>query len=136
MKYLGIDYGENNLGLAVSNGILAEPYQEFKDQRSKIKTKVQKLKLIKDIFLKEGIEKIVLGLPENQMADNVKEFGSELKKIINLPVEYQDETLTSQDAVKKMIESGRGRQYRKTNQHHIAACLILQSYLDRLSFEG
>lgn len=137
MRYLGIDYGERKLGLAISDGILAEPYNRKlppsfcnAELRRAGKTQSQKLAFIKDIIIREKIEQVVLGLPENKIGKKVKEFGEMLKRLTGLPVEYFDETLTSQEAVTKMVEAGRGEKYRQEKQHNIAACLILQNYLD------
>lgn len=131
MRYLGIDYGERKFGLAISDGILAEPYnKKLRTQDSELRTISQKLAFIKDIIIREKIEQVVLGLPENKIGKKVKEFGEMLKRLTGLPVEYFDETLTSQEAVVKMIEAGRGEKYRQEKQHNIAACLILQNYLD------
>jgi len=131
MRYLGIDYGERKLGLAISDGILAEPYnRKLRTKNSELKTINQKLEFIKDIIVREKIEQVVLGLPENKIGKKVKEFGEMLKRLTGLPVEYSDETLTSQEAVAKMIEAGRGEKYRQEGEHNIAACLILQNYLN------
>lgn len=64
------------------------------------------------------------------MAEKTKRFGEELTKITGLPVAYQDETLTSQTAVGKMIEAGKPRMKKKSSEHAIAAALILQDWLD------
>lgn len=138
MTYLGIDYGENHLGLAISNGILAQPYNLSKAKSEELKSKNQNVKLetIKEILTKENINKVIIGFSEGKIAEEIKDFGEKLRKEVSLPIEYQDETLTSQEAVKKMIEAGRGKKYRKVNEHNIAACLILQSYLDSLSFKS
>jgi len=141
MKYLAIDYGRSHLGLAISEGFIAEPYDKFKnqsfdktqDKNSKIKDASQKLKVIKEIVNEEKIQQIIIGISEGEMAEETKKFGEGLKKITGLSVEYQDETLTSKEAIKKMIESGKKRSDRQTKEHNFAACLILQSYLDNLT---
>lgn len=130
MKYLGIDYGQSHIGLALSNGFLAEPYENIKYQISNIKNQNQSLKIIKNIVTGEKIDKIIIGISEGKMAGKTKKFGEVLKKITGLPVEYYDETLTSQEAVRKMIEAGKRKKTRKEREHNIAACLILQGYLD------
>ena len=119
MKYLGIDYGEAKIGLAVSEGELAEPWGVVSSKHQ-----------VASICQKEKIEKIIIGLSENKIGEKTKKFGEELEKLTGLPVVYQDETLTSQTATKKMVEAGKKRSQRKLDQHAIAAALILQDWLD------
>ena len=122
MRILGIDYGEKKIGLSFSEGNLAAPIgvePNTKDFGRKIK----------DFCQKEKVEKIVLGISEGQMAQKQKKFGAKMARICGLPVELWDETLTSQEAVKVMIESGRKRKKRRV-EDAVSAALILQSYLD------
>ena len=133
MRYLGIDYGEKKLGLALSDGILASPYSlrsKIKDPLFARKLAQSKQSKIQEICQKEKVGIIIIGISEGTMANKTRNFAEELKKITGLPVVYQDETLTSQEAVKKMIEAGKKKKYRQEKQHHIAACIILQNYLD------
>lgn len=128
MKILAIDYGEKNLGIALTDGFLAHPYN-FKG-RLRIKRDKIKIKFIKEIVLREKIEKIIIGVPEGKIKEKVKKFAEILKKAIKLPIVLWDETLTSQEAIKKMIEAGKKRKERKNKEHNIAAALILQDYLE------
>ncbi len=119
MKYLGIDYGKRKIGLAVSDGNLAEPLKviRYKD----IKLLVQKLK---QIIKLEKIEKIVVGVSENQIAEESKKFANMLK------AETYDETLSSHDAIEMSIQSGMSRKKRKEKEDAFAASIMLQNYLD------
>lgn len=119
MRILGIDFGEKKIGLAISEGMLAEPL-------GIISITNDQLPIIK-LCQREKIEQIVVGLPEGRLAARVKKFASELAKLTGLPVEFQDETLTSQDAIAKMKEIGK----KIKDEDAIAAALILQSYLDK-----
>jgi len=132
MRYLAVDYGRSDFGFAVSNGLLAEPYKLSKSQISNLKSQNpnSKLKTVKTIIQRERIKKIIIGVSEGKMAEETRKFGELLKKAVGLPVEYYDETLTSQKAVKKMIEAGKRKKFRKEEEHNIAACIILQNYLD------
>lgn len=125
MKILGIDYGEAKIGLAISEGKIASPI-------GAIDTKIWKTG-IGEICERENIERIIVGISEGKMAEKTKKFGQILEKTAGLPVEYWEETLTSKEAVKKMIEAGKARKRRKMDEHAVSACLILQDYLDNLS---
>jgi len=76
-------------------------------------------------------EEIVIGVSEGEMAKETREFGRLIKKETKLPVIFWDETLTTQEAVRKMVEGGVAKERRKKMDHAAAAALILQSYLDQ-----
>lgn len=119
MKYLGIDYGKKKIGLAISDGKLAEPMKviRYKDIESL-------LQQIKKIIEKEKIEKVVVGIAENEIAKEQKEFA----KMLN--AKTYDETLSTQDAQNLSIQSGIQRKKRKKMEDAYAASIMLQNYLD------
>lgn len=123
MKYLGIDFGLRRIGLSVSEGDLASPLntieiKNFKDGVSKIVE-----------FVREnGAEKIVVGLPEGKIGKTVLGFIKALRKN-GLEVFEADETLSSQMALKNMIEQGVPKKKRGMEDCQ-AAAIILQNYLD------
>lgn len=125
MKYLGIDFGLKRIGLAISEGDLASPWQilevkNFSDAVEKI------VRVIKEW----AFEKIVVGLPEGKMGQNVVGFVNALKRQ-GFEVETVDETLSSKKALQVMIEQGAARKKR----HHedaFSAAEILQNYLDQI----
>lgn len=125
MMYLGIDFGLKRMGLATSEGNIASSWQilevnNFKDGVEKVS------KIIKD----EGFEKIIIGLPEGKMGQNVIGFTNSLKKQGYL-VETSDETLSSKNALQKMIEEDVPQKKRRFSDA-TAAAIILQNYLDKL----
>ncbi len=126
MKYLGIDYGRSKIGLALSDGKLAEPYQviRYKDFDKMIAH-------IGRIVVKQKVENIIIGMSENEMGDEIKKFASILGSNISVPIEFSDETLTSHDAIEMSVASGMGRKKRKEMEDAFAASIMLQNYLDR-----
>lgn len=123
MKYLGIDFGLKRVGLATSEGSLASPL------------KVLEVKGINDAVLKlkelcREFDKIIVGLPEGKMGQNVLGFVKKLKKG-GIEVYTVDETLSSKRALDYMIESGVAKEKRSVNDD-AAAAIILQDYLDNL----
>lgn len=120
MRFLGIDFGLKKIGLAISEGFLAEPFGVFKNKDQLIK-----------ICQKQEIKKIIIGISEGKMAKKTRDFGSQLALQTGLPVEYQDETLTSEEAKKLMVKIGKPKEKRQKQGDAIAAALILQSYLDQ-----
>ena len=127
MKYLGIDFGLKHVGLAVAEGPLAEPLGEKKySQQEKL------FNYLNSIIIKQQIDKIVIGLPEGRLADTVKNFADQLKQLTNLPIFFQDETLSTQEAKLKLI-AAHAPQKKRRFDHSAAAALILQDYLDMIN---
>jgi putative Holliday junction resolvase len=122
MNLLGIDYGEKKIGLALASGPLSEPIGVIKI--SNFKTQIP------EICQEHKVEKIVVGISEGKMAAKTRKFAQGLKAIINLPIEFQDETLTTQEARSKMKQAG--KRIRGKKEDAFAAALILQSYLDKI----
>lgn len=123
MRYLGIDFGLRRVGLATSEGNLASPY------------KVIKVRGFNDLLEKirkesAGFDRLVVGVPEGKMGQTVLKFMNALKKI-GIDVKEAEETLSSQKALKHMIELGIPRKKRKVNDAR-AAAIILQDYLDNV----
>ena len=127
MKYLGIDYGRKKIGLAVSDGVIAEPlrilrYEDIRILREKLG------KIISEF----GIQKIVIGISEGEMGRESKEFGRVLEEKMKTPVIYQDESLSTRTAQELSIGAGIKRKKRKEMEDAYSAAIILQSYLDTL----
>jgi len=133
-KFLGIDYGEKKIGLAIgdSETKIASPYKILINNKGL-------LEKIKDICVKEEIGKIVVGLPltlkssTSKQTQSVLNFIEKLKKATYLEIIEQDERLSS--AYAKSLLGGRASaRLRQGFSGHgdddVAAMIILQSYLD------
>lgn len=132
MKYLGIDYGQKKVGIAVgdSNSRLAMPLKVVRaDSVSRLLEKVREV-----IFL-EKTEKVIIGISEGKTAIETKAFGQNLSTKTNLEIDYVDETLTSKEAQNLSQIAGINRKKRKEMEDAYAAALILQSYFDNHEFE-
>lgn len=130
MTILGIDYGRRRLGLAVADGSLAEPYLAIKI--SSQKELVEKLSLICEDLT---IQQIVVGLPEGVMAVETKSFAKKLEAKTGLKTVFIDETLSTNEAEKRLILSGRRQKKRKKLIDAAAAAVILQRYLDEINIK-
>ena len=121
---LGIDYGLAKIGLALSEGELAEPLMVVKNRPGVVKK-------IARLCQRFAVQKIVLGISEGKSARLIRDFGRSLAQTTCLPVVYQDETLTTIEAIDKMIQVGKKRKYRQEKEDAFVAALILQNYLDK-----
>src|SRR5690554_4935879 len=133
MRVLGIDYGDKRIGFAISDQfrIIASPLEVYSR-----KTLKQDLEYIKKIIDAHQVDTVVIGLPINMdgtlgdRAIKTREFGEQLKQIINLPIVYIDERWTSKESERVLIQSNVRREKRKSLMDKIAAQNILQRYLD------
>lgn len=125
MKYLGIDWGLRRIGLAVSEGELASPWQIVQ-----VKNFAEGVEKISELIKEGNFQKIVVGLPEGKMGQAVRGFAAALKRS-GIEVETCDETLSSQKAKSIMIRQG-VRQNKRRFEDAYSAAEILQNYLDNL----
>ncbi|MDO8443687.1 MAG: Holliday junction resolvase RuvX [Candidatus Azambacteria bacterium] len=122
MKILGIDYGLKWIGIAMSDdgGKMAFPCETFENN---FKLFIRLNELIK----REDIYKIIIGLPLNKnmkptaQTVEVENWAGKLIKEVDLPIEFENEILTTKAADKSGAK----------NIHSAAAAILLQSYLDR-----
>ncbi len=139
MKYLGIDYGEKNVGIATSDvdGLLAFPKTVLDNDKSLFEN-------IKKILEEEKIKGIVVGESVNFVGEpnpimkRIIPFKEKLEKEIDLPVYWQKELFTSAEA--EQIQGSPLRNIRKEDRREkavrlekndaSAAALILRSFLD------
>lgn len=119
MKILGIDYGRRKVGLAISEGVLAEPYKVIRYYDTRILGEK-----IRKIIEQEKIEKVVVGVSEGKMGEESEEFAG------RLGAETFDETLSTHTAQELSREAGMPRTKRKNLEDAFAAAVMLQSYLD------
>lgn len=137
MRIMGLDFGSKTVGVAVSDPLLITA-QGIEIIRRKDENKLrQTLARIEALIEEYEVEKIVLGLPKNmndtigERAELSLEFKDKLERRTGLPVVMWDERLTTVAAERAMMEAGIRRENRKDYVDKIAACLILQGYLDQ-----
>ncbi len=129
MKYLGIDFGLAHLGLAFADGPLLASTLTEKTYR----TEAEALAFLARICEEQGVEALVFGLPEGQLALTIKSFAQKLTNLTHLPVHFQDETLSTVEAKAKLLAAG-ASQTKRRQDHRAAAALILQDYLDTMNY--
>ena len=137
-RILGLDIGEKTSGIAMSDAMLfsAHPLQTL--QRTNIKND---LKTIRDLCATHDIREIVVGLPlhmdgnRSPMAEVIQKLCDKLQTQISIPIVYWDERWSTQAAEKSLIESNMRRNKRKEVIDQVAACLILQGFLDAKRYQ-
>ena len=133
---MGLDLGTKTIGVAVSDlrQTVATGIETIK--RTKFQQDLKKLKLIMD---DRDIKGIVLGLPKNMngtegpRAQATRSFAHNLSKVIEVPITYWDERLSTVAAEKVLLEADTTRKRRAEVIDSVAAAYILQGALDRLN---
>ncbi len=136
MRYLGLDLGSKTLGISLSDktGLIASFYGTIRFEEDDYDSLIPK---IKEIVLKEEVDKIVLGLPKHMnndfglKASIATEFGKKISEELNIEVIMQDERRSTIEATNYLIEANVSRKNRKKKVDSVAASIILQTYLDR-----
>ena len=93
---------------------------------------------VKELVSQYEVTGFVLGLPKNMnnslgpRAEAAQNYGELLKATFDLPVDFEDERLTTVEAERMLVEEAdTSRKKRKQVIDKLAASLILQNYLDR-----
>jgi len=136
-RILGVDYGDSRIGLAISdlNKIIASPFKTIKNERSHILKEE-----FRNIIIDNDIERIVLGLPislsgkETKQTDKVMVFFKFLEDF-NVPVDMQDERLSSLSAKKSLIKQNVKTGHNKHLIDSTAAAIFLQQFIDSNLFK-
>jgi len=136
-RVLGLDFGSKRIGVALSDvmGITACPYLVIVKGPG-----VSVLERLGAIIKEQDVTLIVLGEPLNMdgtqgnLAGEVRSFAEKLKEKFNIGVQLIDERLTTLQAERILVEEADiSRLKRKGLRDKVAACLILQSYLDSVT---
>jgi len=133
MKVLGIDPGEKNIGIAISDptGTLARPLLVLQHI-----SKRANAERIRKLAEEENVGLIVIGQATdldgkpNISGRKSARLAGEIKSLTTIPVILWDESYTTRDALELRKKLGAPRNVRKGHQDEIAATIILQSYLD------
>ncbi|GEP19445.1 Holliday junction resolvase RuvX [Pediococcus argentinicus] len=136
MRLMGLDVGSRTVGIAVSDSLgwtsqgveiirINEDEEEFGIER------------VKELVKKYEVVGFVVGLPKNMnnsegpRVDAARAYGKLLEDTFELPVDYQDERLTTVEAERMLVEQAdTSRAKRKKVIDKLAASLILENYLN------
>ena len=138
MRIMGLDVGSKTVGVAISDplGFTAKGMKIIKNDEEKGEFGLERLTELVEQY---KVDQFVVGLPKNMnntsgpRVEASQAYGDLLTERYKLPVEYQDERLTTVAAERMLIEQAdisRGK--RKKVIDKLAAQLILQNYLDRI----
>ena len=138
-RILAIDYGRKRTGLAVTDmlRITANPLLTIETN--------QLISWLTDYFAHEQVDEVVIGHPtqmngqESESMNYIRPFLGVFKKTFpTIPITMYDERFTSVLAHQAMIAGGMKKKARqdKAVVDKIAACIILEGYLEKLRVES
>jgi putative holliday junction resolvase len=133
MRALGVDPGEVNLGVAVSDesGRLARPLATLRHT-----SRAEDAARIVALAQEQAAGVIVLGYALDSdgqpgpQARHAEKLALALRELTVLPVLLHDESFSSQEAAESLRAAGKKRRARREQIHSAAAATLLQSYLD------
>ena len=132
-KLLGLDIGKKTIGLALSDASLKIALPVKIHYRTKFTPDMANLLAFAD---SQNVGGLVLGWPVNMdgsrgpRCDSVRDFAHALLKIRDMPIVFQDERLSTKAVESAMIAADMTRAKRSERRDALAACWILQSFLD------
>ena len=135
-RIIGLDLGSKTIGIALSDSLLtiATPMELIKKKKFSIDS-IRILEIIKE----QNVGAIILGLPMNMngtegpRCQSTRQYAENLSKLIDIPIAYWDERLSTAAVTRTLLEADTSRKKRKDLVDKMAASFILQGCLDYLS---
>lgn len=131
---LGFDFGQKNIGVAVGQDLT-----KTANELTVIKARdgIPNWDDINQLIEQWQPQLLVVGLPlnmdgtEQAMTFAAKKFGNRLKAKFKLPVEWQDERLTTFEALDQLGIHDKMQSKHQGDVDRVSAQLILQSWLNQ-----
>ena len=133
-RIIGLDVGDKRIGVAISDPLhyTAAGLETIRRQNME-----KDVRAVSQIAERHGAMTIVIGLPLNmdgtvgEQAEKVRSFGRKLARVIDVPIVYEDERLSTISAIRTLtlqkVKTGKNRELVDKQ----AAAIILQRFLDR-----
>ena len=137
MRIMSLDVGSRTIGIACSDALLMTAQGIETIRRTSLEKGFNRLQ---ELIAEYEVHELVVGMPKNmngtkgERAEKTEEFVEKMKEVIDLPVSYWDERLSTVMAERQLIAADVSRKKRKSVIDKMAAVVILQGYLDRLQF--
>jgi putative Holliday junction resolvase len=125
---LAVDFGEARVGLA-----LASYEARFAQPISTLQNDSSLLQHLHELCEQEKVAHVVIGLPrdingrDTPQTALTRDFGAKLAADLKLPISWQDEAVTSAQAIVEL--KSRAKPYAKEDIDALAATYILEDYL-------
>ena len=134
MVALALDIGEKRIGIAASDrsGSIASPVAVL--PASEVEGLARTFRRVVEDYEPEVL---VCGLPrtlageDGKQAARVRSVAEQLARALDLPLEFEDERLSSAEAKRILREEGLSERQMRGKVDMVAASLFLQTWLDR-----
>jgi putative Holliday junction resolvase len=132
-RFMGIDYGESRIGLALS-----DPLQTFAYSYKTIKNDKSLWQNITSIIKQKNVTKVVLGIPDakrnKDLVEKILSFKSKIETKFKIKVITWNEEFTSAIAQERIIQSVTKKKNRRDKGliDRNSAAIILEEYLNSL----
>ena len=139
MRFLGIDYGQRRIGLALSDasGTLARPWKTIAREGNPSQVAAVITALVTDLSREDdGLDGVVMGLPRSlggeatEQTAIVGRLAEAIRARIGIPLVLQDERLSSREAESLLARRMKNWRDRKQLLDAASAAVILQDFLD------
>ena len=137
MRIMALDVGSRTIGIACSDALLMTAQGIETIRRTSLENDFNRLR---ELISEYEVHELVVGMPKNmngtrgERAEKTEEFVEKMKAVIDLPVTFWDERLSTVMAERQLIAADVSRKKRKGVIDKMAAVVFLQGYLDRLQF--
>lgn len=137
MRIMALDVGSRTIGIACSDALLMTAQGIETIRRTSLENDFNRLR---ELISEYEVHELVVGMPKNMngtkgdRAEKTEEFVEKMKAVIDLPVTFWDERLSTVMAERQLIAADVSRKKRKGVIDKMAAVVILQGYLGRLQF--
>ncbi|HSP04710.1 MAG TPA: Holliday junction resolvase RuvX [Acidimicrobiales bacterium] len=132
MRALALDLGSKRIGIALSSGTLATPYEVL----ARAGDRRRDHRAIAEHVAETEAEVVVVGLPLSldgsigHAAERVLAECDQLAEALDVPIETWDERLSTVTAERSLTEQQLRGPARRRVVDKVAAAVILQSWLD------
>jgi len=131
--FLGFDFGMKNIGVAVGQELTltASPLTVIKAREG-----IPNWDQIQTLLDEWQPQRLIVGLPlnmdgtEQEMTTAARRFGNRLNGRFHIPVEWQDERLSTFEALDQLGIHSKMQSNKRDDVDRISAQLILQSWLN------
>ena len=139
MRVMALDVGDKTVGIAISDALLMTAQPRPTLRRKNLKSDIEALCRI---ATENEVHEIVVGQPlhmdgkPSAQSAKVERFTEEMRKVIDVPIVFWDERLTSFEAEQHLEAMGLNWRRRRQHVDKVAAMIILQNYLDSRSLRA
>ena len=132
-RILAVDPGSKRIGIALS-----DPFRKLATPLTVILHKSLEMDCVKiaQLITQHEVKLVIVGQPLgadneiNRQSRHSQKVAEGLRTVVSVPVELWDESDSTNTAQEIKLELGVNRKKRAGHQDHVAAAVILQSYLD------